>query len=145
VTSPQSFGDAEQDRILTEIAGQLKHLLPPGWEYAQVKYSALGNHEEIAGLVHSVTGGMLAWRPPEVISELFRELRAVSANPVTGTWLTAVFEMKHPEAYKATFNGVEQPDFRTPPPAEAFTEELRLFPRSPENIPDWLRERTGGS
>jgi hypothetical protein len=143
VTSPSSFGDAGQDKILNEIAGQLKHLLPPGWEYAQLKYSALGNHEELAGLVHSVTGVMVAWRAPEVVAGLFRELRAVSANPVNGTWLTVVFEMKHPEAFKATFNGVERPDFRTPVPADAFAEELRLFPRTPENTPDWLRD--GGS
>ncbi|RSN08986.1 hypothetical protein DMC63_32935 [Streptomyces sp. WAC 05977] len=145
MTIPAKFGDVDQERILTEIADQLKFLLPPGWDYVQIKYNAIGEHRETAAIVQSVAETLTPWTPPEVISDLFAELRERAANPVGGTWLGAVFEMRHPGSFRVNFNGTAEPEFRNPPPAEAFSDELRRFPRAAENIPDWLRLRAGES
>lgn len=127
-----------QDKILTEIKNTLTHLLPPGWDYAQVKHSALGDYAETAAIVQIVAGPIIPWDPPARIAELFGQLRAASAAPGTGAWLTAVFEIHHPETYQAKFNATKQPDFRGTPPETAAAEELRRFPRDEDKIPDWL-------
>lgn len=98
--SPVKIGDAEQERILTEIADQLKFLLPPGWDYTQLKYRA--DPGEAAAIVRSVAETLTPWTPPPVIAELFAELRA--AAPGGDAWLSAVFEMRHPGSFRASFS-----------------------------------------
>lgn len=127
-----------QEQILSKIKNVLLHVLPPGWDYAQVKHSALGDYAETAAIVQVVAGPIVPWEPPAQIGELFGELRAASAAPGTGTWLTGVVEINHPESYQFRFNATKQPEFRGDPPETASADELRRFPRDEDKIPDWL-------
>ncbi|MEV7550123.1 hypothetical protein AB0N89_10905 [Amycolatopsis sp. NPDC089917] len=141
MTTPAKIGDVDQERILTEISDQLKFQLPPGWDYVQIKYQAIGDHQETAAIVRSISETLTPWTPPRVISELLTELRSAAADPGRGTWLSAVFEMRHPGSFRANFNATAEPEFRNPPPDEAFAEELRRFPRPAESTPAWLSQR----
>lgn len=130
----------EPNALLENIANVLKFALPAGWDSVRLQYRAIGDHEESGAIVHSITGTVHPWTPPERMLESLRRHRAASVSDDRGTWVSLTYEMSFPETVKATFNTTEDPDFRQRPPAEAFAEELRRYPRSDRRTPDWLRQ-----
>ena len=130
----------EPNTLLKSVADYLKFSLPAGWEYLQLRYRAVGDHEESGAVVHSITGTVYPWTPPEQVIDLLRRHRAVSASEDRGTWASLKYEMSFPESVKAQFNATEDPGFRQRPPASAYAEELRRYPRSERRTPGWLRQ-----
>jgi hypothetical protein len=135
----------EPNALLKNVADHLKFTLPAGWDYVQLQYRAVGDHEESGAVVHSITGTVYPWNPPEQVIDLLRRHRAASLSDGRGTWVSLKYEMSFPESVKAQFNATEEPDFRQRPPAEAFAEELRRYPRSERRTPDWLRQGAEGA
>lgn len=135
----------EPNALLKDVADTLQFALPAGWDYVQLQFRAVGDHEESGAVVHSITGTVYPWTPPEQVLELLRRHRAASASEGRGTWVSLKYEMKFPESVKAQFNVNEDPGFRQRPPAEAFAEELRRYPRSERRTPDWLRQGAEGA
>jgi hypothetical protein len=135
----------EPNALLKNVADHLKFTLPAGWDYVQLQYRAVGDHEESGAVVHSITGTVYPWTPPEQVIDLLRRHRAASLSDGRGTWVSLKYEMSFPESVKAQFNANEEPDFRQRPPAEAFAEELRRYPRSERRTPDWLRQGAEGA
>ncbi|NBH11632.1 hypothetical protein [Amycolatopsis sp. SID8362] len=135
----------EPNALLKGIADYLKFTLPAGWDYVQLQYRALGDHEESGAVVHSITGTVYPWTPPEQVLDLLRRHRAASLSDGRGTWVSLKYEMKFPDSVKAQFNSTEDPGFQERPPAAAFAEELRRYPRSERRTPEWLRQGAEGA
>jgi hypothetical protein len=135
----------EPNALLRGIADYLAFALPAGWDYLQLQYRAVGGYEESGAVVHSITGTVYPWTPPEQVLELLRRHRAASLSDNRGTWVSLKYEVKFPESVKAQFNTTEDPGFQQPPPAAEYAEELRRYPRSERRIPDWLRQGADGS
>jgi hypothetical protein len=135
----------EPNALLKSFADHLKFSLPAGWDYLQLQYRAVGGYEESGAIVHSITGTVYPWTPPEQVIELLRRHRAASLSDGRGTWVSLKYEVKFPESVKAQFNTTEDPGFRQPPPAAEYAEELRRYPRSERRTPDWLRQGADGS
>lgn len=129
--------------LLRDAANYLKFALPAGWEYVQLQYRGIGDHEEAGALVHSM-GGTFPWTPPKQVLELLRRHRAGAARPGAGTWLNLWFEMRFPESVNIRFNSLDDPGYLGSPGAGEFAEELRRYPRAEEYIPGWLTERAAG-
>ncbi|WP_370968604.1 hypothetical protein [Amycolatopsis sp. cg9] len=135
----------DPNALLKNVADYLKFTLPAGWDYVQLQYRAVGDHEESGAVVHSITGTVYPWTPPEQVLDLLRRHRAASLSDGRGTWVSLKYEMRFPDSVKAQFNATEDPGFRERPPAAAFAEELRRYPRSERRTPDWLRQGAEGA
>jgi hypothetical protein len=135
----------EPNALLKGVADELKFALPAGWDYVQLQYRAVGGYEESGAVVHSLTGTVYPWTPPEQVLDLLRRHRSASASEDRGTWVSLKYEMSFPESVKAQFNTTEDPGFQHPPPAAEYAEELRRYPRSERHTPDWLRQGADGS
>jgi hypothetical protein len=130
----------EQDALLQDIALVLAHSLPAGWQACQVAHNAVGAHTETTVRIERLDGPPTEVEWPPVLGDLFARLRAGMYRPGVGTWIAARYQLTHPVEYRVDYNNTGQPKWSTPPPAEAYAEELRRFPRDAEHIPDWMRE-----
>jgi hypothetical protein len=135
----------EPNDLLRDLNDHLAFALPPGWDYLQLQYRAVGDYEESGAIVHTLTGTVYPWTPPEQVLDLLRRHRAASLSDGRGTWVSVKYEVKFPDSVKAQFNTTEDPGFQQPPPAEAYAEELRRYPRSERRTPDWLRQGAEGA
>jgi hypothetical protein len=135
----------EPNALLKRVAEELQFALPAGWNYVQLQFRAVGDHEESGAVIHSLTGTVYPWAPPEWVLELLRRHRAASLSDNRGTWVSLKYEMTYPQSVKAQFNAKEDPGFQQRPPVGAFAEELRRHPRSERHTPDWLREGAQGA
>lgn len=134
----------EPNLLLKGVADHLRFAAPPGWDYVQLQYRAVGDYEESAAIVHSITGTTYPWTPPEQVLDLIRRHRAASLSDDRGTWVSLKYEISYPDSVKAQFNSNQDPGFQQQPPAEAYAEELRRYPRSEKHTPVWLRQSAEG-
>jgi hypothetical protein len=134
---------AEQNELLEEITLLLVHVLPAAWQECVVVHRAIGSHSETLGQVSKVSGPGFPsrWTPPPALGELFTRLRSGMYADGLGTWFSAKFRLTFPFSYQIEYEQQNDSKWTTPPPPEAYAEDLRLYPRMPENIPSWLRER----
>ena len=137
---PVEPGEPPQHVMYARHVGQqVKQTAPTGWTYAQGRFREIGDHVETTALVHDLTGRMFQWAPPPAVAERFREVRQSMAGPRT-TWCTARLDVEYSGRENLTFNRMEEPKWITPPPPEAYQEELRRV-GSIAALPDWLRAR----
>jgi hypothetical protein len=139
VSEQEPLNPTEQDTVLQDIALVLAHNLPPGWQECLVTRGALGAHAETTIRIERLNGPPTDVAGPEVLGELFARLRTGMYRPGVGTWFSARYRLTHPVDYRIEYDNTGQPDWSAPPPPEAYTDELRTFPRDPEHTPDWLR------
>ncbi len=139
VSEQELLNPKEQDAVLQDIALVLAHNLPPGWQECLAVHGALGAHGETTIRIERLNGPPTDVEGPQVLGELFARLRTGMYRPGVGTWLIARFRLTHPVEYRVEYDNTGQPDWSTPPPSEAYSEELLSFPRDPEHIPDWMR------
>lgn len=140
MSEQESLNQEAQDALLQDIALVLAHSLPPGWQECHVVHGAVGAHGETTVRIERLNGPPTDVEAAPVLGELFARLRAGMYRPGTGTWFGIRFQLTHPAEYQVEYNNARQPDWSTPPPPEAYVEELRRFPRDTEHIPDWLSE-----
>ena len=133
-------GPVEQQRILERITLLLSHSLPAGWEATTVVHRAVGTHTETLMQVRMVAQQFPTLVPPHPeLERLFQELRSAMYLPGVGTWFSAVFRLTFPFSYDVSYENQAEPDWLGERPgAAAYEEELRLFPREPGNVPEWL-------
>ena len=129
-----------QTELLTEITAQLVLALAPGWSRIQADYDAAGDYTMCSALVWTLNGGVYGTSLPESAERGFATLRAGMARPGTGTWLHATYWLNYPDQFSVDYDRQGKPGFRVPPTAKDYARELELYPRSAENIPDWMRE-----
>jgi hypothetical protein len=142
-TPPQSLNQAEQQQVIQEIGRVILRMLPPGWVEANIEYRAVGAHRELVAQLIAPNGTVVPVAAPSEVWELFGRLRAGMYQPDRGTWLSAVYRLQRPSSYSVDFNGDYEPVWDTVPTPADLAEELRLFPRTPENVPQWLGEAAG--
>lgn len=138
---PETLDQAEQQRLIQEIGRMIVHALPSGWHETRVEYRALGTHDEVSALLTAPNGTEVPLATPADVHRLFARLRHGMYQPERGTWVSALYRLQRPGSYTVDFNGDTEPAWESPPPPEAYADELRTFPRPPESTPQWLTER----
>ena len=148
-----------EERLLDRIATLLVHLYPGGWEKADLAYCAVGRSYELVaingGLVHprrlnrhrpsTATAFHAAEEllPESGVFDLLRRLRSEMYEEGRGTWVEFCLEVFCAIGGKPKWTvRYEWPDeivWWADVPAAAVEEELRLFPRDEEHVPDWMR------
>lgn len=142
VSEPKPLNPTEQDALVKQIGLTLMRAVPEGWRQVTAEYRATGRYFELAAEVRSVDGSVHGWAPPQDVAMLFARLRAGMHREGRGSWSNARYQLDHPSSYNLDFDRAE-PQWQTPPPQQAYFDEMRFFPRTEDNVPDWLRRRLG--
>ncbi|GDY29241.1 TNT domain-containing protein [Gandjariella thermophila] len=141
--APGSVGPRERDDLLRSIAVLLVMAAPAEWQELRLECRAVGRYLELPVELVTVDGATRWWTPPPEARRLFVDLRSGMYRRDAGTWTTASLTVRHPARYAAEFDTDREPNWSSPPPARAYADELRMFPRAPEQTPEWLLRRTG--
>ncbi len=116
--APEGF---EQVRVDARYAGKTS-------EYKVVALLADGSRVSVKGL-------------PREFFKGFDELRAVTYQEGKGAWLSAAFVLSGQGRVSIDFDYDHEPAWTSPTVAGHYVEEVERYPRDPEHIPDWLRQR----
>jgi hypothetical protein len=143
VASPTQLNATEQDTLVKQIGLALLRAAPRDWQRVTAEYRALGRYHELTGEVVLSDGSTHEWVATHDIATLFGRLRAGMYREGRGTWFNARYQLDHPSSYNLEYDR-EEPRWDLAPPAQAYADELRMFPRSEENVPEWLLRRMSG-
>ncbi|PRW63841.1 hypothetical protein, partial [Actinopolyspora mortivallis] len=143
MSRPTAISPEEQEQIARRIGVLLLQEAPEDWQQVAVEYRATGDYRDLLAEVTLQDGDSRPWEPPEELNEIFEHLREGMYRPDVGTWLSALYTVERPSSYRIDINFDEEPRWQQPPPAEAYAEELRRYPRSTDHIPEWMNARLG--
>lgn len=132
---------AEQHELCGRIAGQLRSVMPSGWDRATLRWSGVTSGGCLSSLyVVDEDGTYLAGSVPPGVNEQCEELRAGMYDVGRGAWYTMFCTLaREPSRYSMRFEDTE-PDSSSFIPGH-YAEDLRRFPRDEEHMTDWLREK----
>ncbi|OOC06237.1 TNT domain-containing protein [Amycolatopsis azurea] len=133
----------EQDTLVKQIGLALLRAAPRDWRKVSAEYRAVGRYHEMTGEIITEDGSAHEWVATHDIATLFGRLRAGMYRDGRGTWFNARYQLDHPSSYNLEYNR-DEPQWRLAPPPQALSDELRMFPRSEENVPEWLIRRMSG-
>ncbi|MGI5504552.1 glycohydrolase toxin TNT-related protein [Lentzea sp. CA-135723] len=140
MSEPKPLNPTEQDALVKQIGLTLMRAAPEDWRSVIAQYRATGRYFELEAELKLQDGSKRSWQAPQEAASLFARLRAGMHREGRGSWTNARYQLDHPSSYNLDFDRAE-PSWQTPPPQQAYVDEMRFFPRAEENIPDWLRRR----
>lgn len=143
VALPTQLNATEQDTLVKQIGLSLLRAAPRDWRRVTVEYRAVGRYHELTGEIELSDGTTQEWVATHDIAGLFGRLRSGMYREGRGTWFNARYQLDHPSSYNLEYDR-EEPTWDLAPPPQAYADELRMFPRSEENVPDWLMRRMAG-
>ena len=114
---------------------------PPGWIRLDLLARVSVDYQEL--VLHSARPDGTVGQIP-ISAELqaaVLDLRRGMYAPSIGAWLSARITADPPMQLQLNLNYNDDPLWTTPPPAQAYHHDLRAYPRPPELVLDWLRER----
>ncbi|AIJ20874.1 glycohydrolase toxin TNT-related protein [Amycolatopsis methanolica] len=133
----------EQDTLVKQIGLALLRAAPRDWRRVTASYRAVGRYHELSGEVLLEDGSAQEWMATHDIATLFGRLRAGMYREGRGTWFNARYQLDHPSSYNLEYDR-DEPRWDLMPPPQAYADELRMFPRSEDNVPEWLMRRMAG-
>ncbi|MEV5714149.1 glycohydrolase toxin TNT-related protein [Amycolatopsis mediterranei] len=133
----------EQDTLVKQIGLALLRAAPRDWRKVTAEYRALGRYHELTGEIVTEDGTVHEWLATHDIATLFGRLRGGMYRDGRGTWFNARYQLDHPSSYNLEYNR-DEPVWNLAPPPQAYSDELRMFPRTEENVPEWLIRRMSG-
>ena len=133
----------EQDTLVKQIGLALLRAAPRDWRRVTANYRAVGRYHELTGEVQLEDGSTQEWMATHDIASLFGRLRGGMYREGRGTWFNARYQLDHPSSYNLEYDR-EEPRWDLMPPPQAYADELRMFPRSEDNVPEWLMRRMAG-
>ncbi|HEY0453369.1 MAG TPA: hypothetical protein VGD70_29990, partial [Actinophytocola sp.] len=140
MAQPTQLTPTEQDALVKQIGLAMLRVAPDDWEQLTVDYRAVGRYSESTGQVVYTDGGTEPWTMPADLQGLFARLRGGMYREGRGTWFNARYRLDHPSSYNLEYDR-EEPTWDLAPPPQAYPDDMRLFPRTDDNVPSWLRRR----
>ncbi|WDZ91585.1 immunity protein YezG family protein [Nocardiopsis sp. HUAS JQ3] len=131
----------EQNAILQKIGILILDEVGDDWEEIAVKYSALSTTSTTRTRIRSADGETRKGDIPIEASSLFNELRTGMHEDGKGTWYTAEYTITKPGRFSVDFDYDSEPEFAFEVDPRTYYEDVEYFPRSFENLPEWLREK----
>jgi hypothetical protein len=133
----------EQDTLVKQIGLALLRAAPRDWRKVSAEYRAVGRYHELTGEIVTEDGTVHEWLATHDIATLFDRLRGGMYRDGRGTWFNARYQLDHPSSYNLEYNR-DEPVWNLAPPPQAYSDELRMFPRTEDNVPEWLIRRMSG-
>ncbi|WP_306366603.1 hypothetical protein [Nocardiopsis sp. CC223A] len=130
----------ERREILKEVGSKILSTAPEGWNriiYTSASVVDMGNSSAV---VEYEDGSTKTFRADAMIGIYLDKLRAGMYVECKGTWFSLECVITRPGKFKVHYNYDDDPGL-TFATAKAFTNDLKYFPRDPENIPDWLHAK----
>ncbi|MGH3622174.1 MAG: TNT domain-containing protein [Sciscionella sp.] len=143
MSQPSQLTPADQDALVKQIGISLMQTAPQEWQQIRTEYRAAGRYYELTAEIIDESGQSQAWAASHEVAMLFAKLRAGTHAERGGTWFNARYQIQRPSKYNLEFDRSE-PRWRTPPPIAAYRDELLFFPRSEDDVPEWLMRRLSG-
>lgn len=140
---PAPLSQQDQDALVKQIGIALIRSAPQDWQHIDANFGAVGRHFELSAQAFDAAGDELSWTPDQDAAMAFARLRAGMHGENGGTWFNARYTVDHPSSYNLEFDRSE-PRWNTPPPPQAYRDELQYFPRSEDHVPEWLMRRLAG-
>ena len=140
MSQPTPLNPVEQDALVKQIGLALMKAAPQDWEQVRAYYRAAGRYFELSAEVTDQDGQSRPWTAPADTASLFARLRAGMYREGRGTWFNARYQLDRPSSYNLDFDR-DEPQWQNPPPPMAYTDEMRFFPRTDDNVPEWLAGR----
>ncbi len=140
MAQPTQLTPTEQDALVKQIGLAMLRVAPEDWEQLTVDYRAVGRYAESTGQVVFSDGAVESWTMPPDLQGHFARLRGGMYREGRGTWYNARYKLDHPSSYNLEYDR-EEPVWDMQPPPQAYPDDMRLFPRSEDNVPEWLRRR----
>ncbi len=135
-------GEESHDDLIQQLGIALLNLVPEqGWRRIDLFGSMTVPVQELALTVIMDDGSRPEIRPPHELNVVLAKLRALMYEPGRGAWFSARISMNPPGAIFYNCNFDHEPRLTPPISGENYAEDLKIFPREPEHIPDWLQER----
>jgi Tuberculosis necrotizing toxin len=139
MTRHAPLGLEEQRDLQRRIADLLVVRAPADREQIRVMFRAVGNHVELVGHILGIDGQLREWEPPREVVEFLQQLREGMYKDGVGTWSSASVVVEYPIKTTVNFTFKEDPRWRQAPPRAAVLDDLEMFPRTPDNVPDWMK------
>jgi hypothetical protein len=134
-----TLGFEEQRDLQRKIADLLVLRAPADRDQIRVMYRAVGNHEELVGHILGIDGQLRPWDAPKELTEYFRTLRTGMYKEGAGTWYAASTVVEYPIRISINYLFKEDPHWVQAPPRTAVLDELEMYPRTPDNVADWMK------
>ena len=142
-----TWGPADRDELLRRVEAGLREALIPGADEARLTMTTRG------GLDYSYLDEVMvhgenreATSNLDDVAELAFGLRQAMADPERGTWFEARFSVFPDGNFTTVFDYDNRPVLKNRKGYEfqltsaAFLEDLEMYPRSPEHMPEWLAQ-----
>ncbi|WP_436492288.1 glycohydrolase toxin TNT-related protein [Actinokineospora sp. HUAS TT18] len=143
MAQPTQLNPTEQDALVKQIGLALLRAAPADWHSISVEYRALGRYAEATGKLTRADESAEEFKVSPEIAVLFTRLRAGMYREGRGTWYNARYQLDQPSAYNLEYDR-DEPQWINPPPPPAYADDLRMFPREEQNVPEWLMRRMAG-
>jgi hypothetical protein len=130
-----------QGELVTEIARAVVGEVDGPWTSIRYEVESLAPYMEHGTFVTRPGGEVEQRFPPDDAVDLTEELRQVMYQPGAGTWFSAVLVVNEDGSADTNFNYDDEPAWPDPVQPVWYVQDLRKFPRDPDAIPDWLRNR----
>ncbi|MFC5286176.1 glycohydrolase toxin TNT-related protein [Actinokineospora guangxiensis] len=140
MVAPTQLNPTEQDALVKQIGLALLRAAPADWTSVEVAFRAIGRYSEVRGQVSFGEERTAEFPITPEVANLFVRLRAGMYREGRGTWFNARYQLDRPAAYNLEYDR-DEPHWQHQPPPPAFVDELRMFPREEENVPEWLARR----
>ena len=127
--------------ILSSVIGNIPSA---DWENASLNVCALNKIISMRSF-YEETGNFISFDPEENgvdvtmrLKKLREDMYAMSPNK--GAWYTAMFTVNSNGKFDSVFDYNNKPDFKYEPGDDKYIDDLEVFPREDNLIPDWLKE-----
>lgn len=132
--------------IFDQVEEALLSYAPDGWQQLDLQCRALARRMEIEATV-TIDGTTHGWAPPVMVSQWLHRERMRDFRNGIGTWFVASFTFVAGGEPAHRFLVEGQPEWQIPPGhnggLQHAADELRLLPRRPEAVPDWMWHAAG--
>ena len=136
---PRPYDRQRYEQLTQQMGALLVRLVPPDWRRIDLKILMTVGAVDMRLTVIMKDGSSPQVDPVPDLAQIAAELRSMMYRPGEGTWFGMRYMMDPPGAYWVSFNTEFNPLWDPPLPGEYFAQDLGVFPRSDEHIPDWLR------
>ncbi|MEU6749315.1 hypothetical protein ABZ914_24095 [Spirillospora sp. NPDC046719] len=140
---PLPYDQNRYQELTRGIATLLAQAAPPDWRRIDLRVMMTVAVSDAALAVVMQDGTGRPVEMPRDILGMAAELRSIMYRQDRGTWMSMRVMLDPPGSYYTAYNNDYDPRWEPDIPAEAYDQDLAAFPRAEENIPDWLRARTG--
>ena len=141
---PTSVSESHED-LINQIADRMIDLAPDGWRRIDLVSAMTVPVHDLGLTVIMQNGEEPPVVPPRDLNVILAKLRTLLYEEGRGTWFSARISIDPPGRIFYNYNMDYEPPLTEPMEPEHYAEDLRMFPRDPQHMPQWLREKLGAA